>query len=305
MDIKSVILWGYPLHSHTHSYIHNAFKRAFELLNYKCYWFDDNTPQIEYENVISDKSLFITEGRVSKNIVLNPKSYYLLHNCDMDKYRQAGIPEDHLLGLQVFTKDCLPRSQQLNNSKFIRFDGKTLYMPWATDLFPQEIEENIKKIEVISKSYKSVCHFVGMILDNPWKPCMQVCQKNNISFASVGGFSGNNVSIEENIKRVQESLIAPAFQEPWQTTNGYIPCRIFKNISYGKMGITNNEVVQELFEGKLIFNTDVSVATQISIDNVQKGENIELLKELMVEVKNNHTYLNRIEDIFQAFSKLK
>ena len=71
------------------------------------------------------------------------------------------------------------------------------------------------------------------------------------------------------------------------------------------MGITNNEVVQELFEGKLIFNTDVSVATQISIDNVQKGENIELLKELMVEVKNNHTYLNRIEDIFQAFSKLK
>lgn len=70
------------------------------------------------------------------------------------------------------------------------------------------------------------------------------------------------------------------------------------------MGITNNEVVQELFNGKLIFNTDVSVATQTSIDNVQKGENIELLKELMVEVKNNHTYLNRIEDIFKAFSKL-
>jgi hypothetical protein len=210
-----------------------------------------------------------------------------------------------LLELQVFTKSCLPNSQPLNSSKFIRFDGKTLYMPWATDLFPHEIEENIKKIEVISKSYKSVCHFIGMILENPWKPCMEVCQKNNISFASIGGFSGNNVSIEENMKRVQESMIAPAFQEPWQTTNGYIPCRVFKNISYGKMGITNNEVVQEVFEGKLIFNTNVSVATQTSIDNVQKGENIELLKELMIEVKNNHTYLNRIEDIFQAFSKLK
>jgi hypothetical protein len=177
-------------------------------------------------------------------------------------------------------------------------------MPWATDLFPQEIEENIKKIEVISKSYKQVCHFIGMILDNPWKPCRVVCEKNNVSFLSVGGFSGNNVSIEENMKRVQESMIAPAFQEPWQITNGYIPCRIFKNISYGKMGITNNEVVQELFNDKLIFNTDVSVATQTAIANVQKGENIELLKELMVEVKNNHTYLNRIEDIFQAFSKL-
>lgn len=304
MKIDAVVIWGHPLHSHTHSYIHQAFYRAFKLLNYKCYWIDHRISLSEQNISLPERCLYITEGQVSNDIVYDPTSYYLLHNCDMGKYMRAGIPENHLLGLQVFTKSCLPHSQPLNNSKFIRFDGKTLFMPWATDLFPQEVEENIKNIESISKSYKSVCHFIGMILENPWLPCKEVCQKNNISFASVGGFSGNNVSIEENMKRVQESMIAPAFQEPWQTTNGYIPCRIFKNISYGKMGITNNEIVQELFKGKLVFHTDVSVATQTAIDTVQRGENIDLLRELMIEVKNNHTYLNRIEDIFEAFSKL-
>ena len=33
---------------------------------------------------------------------------------------------------------------------------------------------------------------------------------------------------------IQESIIAPALQTDWQVEHEYIPCRIFKNISYGK-----------------------------------------------------------------------
>ena len=29
-----IIIWGYPLHSHTHSYIHAAFYKAFKYMNY-------------------------------------------------------------------------------------------------------------------------------------------------------------------------------------------------------------------------------------------------------------------------------
>ena len=29
---------------------------------------------------------------------------------------------------------------------------------------------------------------------------------------------------------IQESILAPAIQEPWQVTHGYIPCRVFKNL---------------------------------------------------------------------------
>ena len=42
MDIKHIIIWGHKLHSHTHSYIHNAFFIAFAKLGYETHWFDDN-----------------------------------------------------------------------------------------------------------------------------------------------------------------------------------------------------------------------------------------------------------------------
>ena len=30
MKINKIIIWGHPLHSHTHSYIHNGFFIAFK-----------------------------------------------------------------------------------------------------------------------------------------------------------------------------------------------------------------------------------------------------------------------------------
>jgi len=304
MDIEAVVIWGYPLHSHTHSYIHQAFQRAFDYLRYKWYWLDDSKSLQQWNVVLPDKCLYITAGNQEKNIPLNPKSYYLIHNCDSKKYTEI-IPSEHLLFLQVYTKDAEKYAEPLNDNKFIRFDGKCLYMPWASDLHPHEIDKNIEKLEEIHKKPKSICHFVGMILDNPWKPCKEICNQKGIQFSYVGGFDKNNVSIEENQRRIQEAIIAPAFQEPWQIEHGYIPCRIFKNIGYGKMGITNNPIVQELFKGKLIYNSDIKIVTKEAIDKARTGTDLQLLKELMIEVRDNHTYINRVKDIFEAFSRLK
>ena len=70
MDIEAVVIWGHPLHSHTHSYIHHAFQRAFDYLLYKWYWLDDKKPFKEYNITLPDKCLYITEGNVSKNIII-------------------------------------------------------------------------------------------------------------------------------------------------------------------------------------------------------------------------------------------
>ena len=304
MELDAVVIWGWPLDSHTHSYIHQAFYKTFSYLGYKCYWIDHKKPFHEYNLTLPDKCLFITEGQVDKDIVMNPKSYYLLHNCEMQKYEDAGIPAKHKLILQVYTKPCVPRGPPLNDSEFIRLADGVLYMPWATDLLPHEIDVNIANVEKISKEYKPVSHFIGFYLHDPWQIYFDECARNNIQVSYVGGYFDFKVSIEENMRRIQESIVAPAFQQPWQIDNGYIPCRIFKNISYGKMGVTNCDTVQKLFNGKLIYDRDVKVATQKAIDYVKKGEDLELLKSLMIEVRDKHTYINRIKDIFEAFSKL-
>jgi len=73
-----------------------------------------------------------------------------------------------------------------------------------------------------------------------WEDFKNELNKNGIEYKNFGGTfnenSDRNKSIEENMKLIQESIIAPALQDSHQINHEYIPCRIFKNISYGKMG---------------------------------------------------------------------
>lgn len=40
-----VVIWGFPLHTHTHSYIHYRWYKGFNHLGHETYWFDTNYPK--------------------------------------------------------------------------------------------------------------------------------------------------------------------------------------------------------------------------------------------------------------------
>ena len=105
--VKKVVLWGHKLHSHTHSYIHWGFSRAFQHLGYETHWFDarDNVSTFDFSN-----SLFITEGQVDQNIPIRDDCYYIIHNCRPDKYRNL-LSNGHAIILQVYTHNCLKRNE--------------------------------------------------------------------------------------------------------------------------------------------------------------------------------------------------
>jgi hypothetical protein len=98
--------------------------------------------------------------------------------------------------------------------------------------------------------------------------------------------------------------MAPAIVGQWQKMVGYIPCRIFKNISYGQMGITNSPRVYELFEEKIIYNSD---EYQLFFDarHALMRTTHKQLFELMDFVRDKHTYLNRIETLLDFFQHVK
>jgi hypothetical protein len=119
-------------------------------------------------------------------------------------------------------------------------------------------------------------------------PFIQACKENGIAFTVK-----HYVPSDEHKKIIGSSFMAPAIVGKWQEEQGYIPCRIFKNISYGKMGVTNSRHVFELFEQKIVYNPDTY---QLFYDAKTKLETMRLdeLYELMDFVKLKHTYLNRI-----------
>ena len=295
---SKVIIWGHPLHSHTHSYIHDAFYRAFKHLGYEVYWVKN---QDEINGVDISNALFVTEGQVDQDMPQRKDCYYILHNWNPDNYQDL-FHDNRCILLQVYTHDCLPYvPEKLDDYIYCNVAEKMIFMPWATDLLPYEIDA-IKQ-RVVQRPKEHAINWIGTIGGGRFGNEVEIngfkkaCMENNFTFRQV-----INVSIEENIKLIEQSYMAPALQGPFQCEKGYIPCRIFKNISYGQWGITNNKTVYDLFRGKIVYNPDTYQLFYDAKTYIEHAS-IDELYELMDIVKNKHTYINRIETLLMFMKR--
>lgn len=237
---------------------------------------------------------------------MNDSSYYILHNCELEKYKKLSVSQ--YLVLQVYTHDVINKHMaiEIDKETLSYYKNNCLWTTWATDLLPDEINKNIDIIKNDNVHCENILPFIGAFTYK-WGYVMKFCESQNIRFIHHGGYKYNNVSVGDNIALIQKSLLAPAIQCDWQCENGYIPCRIFKNISYGKMGITNNEAVYELFNKNVIFDRDIyNVLTKgLEFENKNIEEKLNILIPLMELVRDKHTYINRIEIIFKTFKECK
>lgn len=300
MSFDKVVIWGHKLHTHTHSYIHSGFYTAFGRLDYPTYWFnnDEDVSEFDFSN-----TLFISEGNVNEKMPLRQDCLYLIHNPVLSA-KYEGLKCAYF---QVYTDDVLSLPNLLQVDRCIYYDisGKCVYMPWATDLFPDEIDQIKSNLTSVQK--QSVVYWIGTIGEgqfgnhNEVSPFALACKENDIEFTSPNPWA-TGISIEEHRRMIGISYMAPAILGEWQAKVGYIPCRIFKNISYGQMGITNSVRVYELFEGKVVYNPDTY---QLFYDARKRLETFSLDEQhdLMDFVKNKHTYLNRVQTMLD-FLKL-
>lgn len=304
---KKIIIWGHKLHTHTHSYIHYGFFKAFKYLGYDTYWFDnnDNVSQFDFSG-----SLFITEGQVDEYMPLREDCKYILHYCYQRKERyQELIKNGNAISLYAYLtniydpKNYWPNSEVIRNAvqmePYVYYDinARFIMMPWATDLLPYEIDHI--KLQVPNMIRERTIYWVGSEIDE-LKPFNEICRKNNIAFKQVDPWI-KPASPEENIQLIQKSYFAPSIQRQWQLDHGYIPCRIFKNISYGQMGVTNSKTVYELFNNKVVYSSDMEQLFKDASDCVAHLSR-EDLYALMDFVRDHHTYLNRIECLLKFMS---
>lgn len=293
-EIKKVVIWGHKLYSHTHSFIHHGFFKAFTSLGYETYWLDknDDVSKIDFSN-----TLFITEGQVDQNIPLRSDCVYVLHNCNFEKY--SSVLNSQKIVLQVYTNDCENRGCQAM-APYILYDvnKRVIYMPWATDLLPNEIDQ-IKMQFKLHDPQKKEAIFIGTSGRGKFGNLDKIsdfrnaCSQSGINFICHRGLD-NDVSIN----LIKNAYLAPAIQGKWQCDVGYIPCRIFKNISYGQLGITNNKTVYELFNRKIIYNSDTYQLCLDAHARMQTITQTEIFEQIDF-VRDNHTYLNRIDQLLK------
>lgn len=290
---KKFVAFGCKNASSTHSYIHYAYQRAFESLGWDSYWLDN--PDVH--NFDFSDSLILTLGGWDGGLPVRKDCKYILHNCDTKRYEEVL---DQSIILQVYTTDVHTRDvEKIEDFTYYQkdrqFGAPTLYQPWATDLLPNEIQD----LTSINFTENKLVNWVGSI----WNDNNQgnIEELNNLAAALERRgirLQKKSVGYDENKSAIDESYISPAIQGKWQLEKGYIPCRIFKNISYGHFGITNSKFVNDLFNGEIVFDTDIE---QLVEKSLQKRSNITLdeLNSQITFVRDKHTYINRVENILR------
>ena len=317
MKYSKVIIWGHPLYSHTHSYVHDAYHRAFKSMGYDVYWFhDDDYPEdFDYTNC-----LFIGEGFADKKIPINDSSCYLIMYCP-SPIKYEGV--ERYIDVRMTAVDFKDHIQEYSVDKSIMtklgpacyFDPKTsgkvrvkndyvdyemddydkLYISWATNLLPDEFEE-----EDIYLERKNMIYYSGTISNqgvcenySNWHPFILECHRNNIGFDLNDPWT-NPLSMGDVIVRTQQSILGVDIRGPRHLQQGLLTCRVFKNMSYGHLGLTNSKVVYEELEGNCVYSEDTC---KLFHDGMKNRDNYSLIKSGMQYVKENHTYINRINSI--------
>lgn len=296
LDHKFVI-WGYPEHSHTHSYIHYGFYKALKYLGYDVEWIGDFEKN---QNINLENCIIITEVGCKKFLPIIDSAKYLIHNLQNDF---IDINQKNVYNFLVYHEKYSWNSDQEKIDEYSWYDKrtKTPVIMWGTDLLPNEIDNIVPSLY---DGNKEEIYFVGTIQGNNLIKFAHICADNGKNFTNLGGYTGfddveNGLSFfdyEKSITAVRDSYISFDIREEQHLNNGYVACRIFKNMSYGKWVGTNSLKVKKFFGDRITINDNLN---QLYFDIVSDYKKCDMntLRDNMNYVKENHTYLNRINSL--------
>jgi len=291
-----IIIWGFKTVFHTHRFIHRHFHDTLiKLGDNNVIWVDDSS---ESASMINKGDLVIAMNMASEHLPYKKDVFYCLHNIENE------MKNNHLLlNLQVHhNRIDIPKEKMevWEQVTFFSKEKKTLFQSWGTDLLPTEFYK-----PVFSGSSKEV-FWIGSIWNNKYDQgnlnemdeLKSAIEKNKLAFVHT-----EKVSVKKNIELVRKSRIAPAISGKFQVDVDYLPCRVYKNISYGQPAITNVARFQELFGASGIKGKTISELISNALSLSEK-EYLKIAEQQQIYIANNHTYLNKLVNIFSGFEQL-
>lgn len=292
---KRLVLWGLTEGRDSFRHIHRHYLHACQRLEKEVAWLED---AIESRVLLNPGDLVFAVDIASYNLG-NPVEgvSYVLHNFDASNPIWDGLEEKNFLRLQVYTNACERQGVEWEPARRYDHENRILFQPWGTDLLAGEFHEPI-----FAPQSKEV-PFVGSIWDGDGQGNIHaVAELREIVDAHRLVFRHyQNVPDRRNVWAVRTGRLAPALAGAWQIEQDYLPCRVFKNVSYGALALTNVPKFRELFKG--CFSSYGSIS-QIITDALALTESEYLeLTRAQQEVVKRYTYKESLESIERALEE--
>jgi hypothetical protein len=302
---NKVVLWGLRTKWHTHRFIFQAYYENLKKVGIPVVWVDD---KLSSQKVVQPGDIIFTASNMYGKMVPKKNSladycvpvrddvFYCLH-AENDYFIDL-LSKKQYIELKYYSNEALVHEKV---SEAVHYDSvkQTLYQPWGTNLLPEEFRK-----PVFSKT--KFVFWVGSV----WKG-----QKNEGNITEIGKLSNLLASKKLffiptrfipnmfNILLIRLSRIAPAIAGLTQVEKNYLPCRMFKNISYGQLGFSNIEKFNEIFTGCNVYDSDM----EKQLDKVlalPKEEYLDIIRKQQ-EICKAFTIVHHLNNIFIKLNQVK
>jgi len=283
-----IIIWGhYPIHTSTHGYIHDTYYKAFTSLGHDVMWVSNEPHNLDYTDAV-----FFVEDSQKSHMPVIKDCRYITHHVPTEYLTDRGVPYENVLKLGNCIRDTV-HFEKIEDLCHWDESTRTLYQTWGTDLLPDEI--NVDDYVKFDASKKDI-HYVGMMYEQGpyWLESFAHYAENNGKKIQL---YTQSIEHSENRRLIRDSYICPDFRSDWHLQCGYIPCRIQKNISYGRIPGTNSPFIKEAFGDYVVFGGTPETLYS-NLVQAERSSSINM-REAMQFIKDKHTYVNRINNILK------
>jgi hypothetical protein len=297
---RRVVLWGFTESLDSFRHIYRHYFRTLARLDKECSWVPDSD---ESRDLIRAGDLVFAVDVESKHLGAPVEGAdYLLHNVGADHPVWDGLAEERFVRLQVYTSDAEQYGVEWVPARRYDRAARTLFQPWGTDLLADEFYPPVFAFE------SREVYFVGSVWDdggmgnaNEIGELRRVVERRGLTLRHL-----YHVSDEENVIAVRASRFAPAISGRWQCEKNYLPCRVFKNVSYGALGVTNVPALRALLGGGWEIAGSLAARSITShVDGVlalREQDYLDLVRDQQ-EVVRRYTYRESLEAIGRAFEE--
>ncbi|GHV54984.1 hypothetical protein FACS1894206_08880 [Deltaproteobacteria bacterium] len=289
---QKIVLWGFRSVFDTYRFIHLGFFNTLKECGIEVVWIDDIK---ENNRIISRDDIVFSADICSKNLIYRNDAYYVLHNVIFDD-SGTNIPNiDRTLHLKIFTYGSISRGEYYKN-KVTVFSAKdrTLYQPWGTDVPPYRFAKPI-----FPGGGGRFLYWVGSVWDdkNHAGNIRIISQfKSELKQYGIEFIQMFPVSTRAAIMLIQKSRLTPAVAGEKQMEVGHLPCRWFKNISYGRLALSNVTNFETIFANCGIICEDFAMMLKKYFELPET-----IISEMIYEqqkITREHTYFSKLENIF-------
>lgn len=296
--MKRLVVWGGTRNLDSFRWIQRGFFQTANKMGIPSRWVDDD-PASHAE--LTPGTTVIAADVTGKFLTARPDVNYVLHNFDGRSPLCQSLDPERLLRLQVWTDDA--NGEQWDMFRKFDREARTLFQPWGTDLLSEEFMEpvyNGQDREVV---------FVGAIWSDYHPAQGQVgneaaIEELRLVVADFGLRFVHHTQISESahVLAIREARLAPTIASAWQSRVGYLPCRMWKNISYGALGVTNVPQFKPLFGDTWIDGDNIGELMRRSL-SLHRNEYLDLVRAQQLRIAG-YSYRENLLAISRALEEM-